>query len=138
MSLYFIIYSEKYFEIKNNSLLNLVPQLICSELEIVRSEYNADVIKWKHFLLYMPFVRGIGQSLVSFDVSLICAGTKGCANNRHAGDLRRHRAHYDVTVMISICYEPRTHFSNNFAITIQTNMLEILYILIQIILKQSL
>ena len=33
-------------------------------------------------------------------VSLICAGTNGCANNRYAGDLRRHRVHYDVTVMI--------------------------------------
>ena len=31
--------------------------------------------------------------------SLICAWTNGWANNRDAGDLRRHRAHYDVTVM---------------------------------------
>ena len=31
--------------------------------------------------------------------SLICALTNGCVNNRDAGDLRRHRAHYDVTVM---------------------------------------
>ena len=29
----------------------------------------------------------------------ICAWTNGGANNRGAGDLRRHRAHYDVTVM---------------------------------------
>ena len=28
--------------------------------------------------------------------SLICAWTNGCANNRYAGDLRRHCAHYDV------------------------------------------
>ena len=32
-------------------------------------------------------------------LSLICAWTNGWANNRYAGDLRRHRAHYDVTVM---------------------------------------
>ena len=31
--------------------------------------------------------------------SLICAWINGWANNREAGDLRRHRAHYDVIVM---------------------------------------
>ena len=31
--------------------------------------------------------------------SLICAWTNGWVNNRHAGDLRRHRAHYYVTPM---------------------------------------
>ena len=31
--------------------------------------------------------------------SLICAWINGRANNRHAGDLRRHRAHYDVIIM---------------------------------------
>ena len=30
---------------------------------------------------------------------LICARINGWANNREAGDLTRHRAHYDVTVM---------------------------------------
>ena len=29
----------------------------------------------------------------------ICAWINGWVNNREAGDLRRHRAHYDVTVM---------------------------------------
>ena len=31
--------------------------------------------------------------------SLICAWTNDWANNRNAGDLRRHRTHYDVTVV---------------------------------------
>ena len=31
--------------------------------------------------------------------SLICAWTNGWINNQYAGDLRRHCAHYDVTVM---------------------------------------
>ena len=31
--------------------------------------------------------------------SLICAWIHGWVNNREVGDLRRHRAHYDVTVM---------------------------------------
>ena len=34
-----------------------------------------------------------------FEVSLVCVCTNGGANNRDAGDLRRHRHHYDVTVM---------------------------------------
>ena len=36
----------------------------------------------------------------SFDVSLICTWPNGCVNNRNDGDLRRHRAHYDVNVVI--------------------------------------
>ena len=31
---------------------------------------------------------------------LTCAWINGCANNRQAGHLRRHRVHYDVIVMI--------------------------------------
>ena len=32
---------------------------------------------------------------------LICAWINGWVNNREAGDLRRHRAHHDVTVMLT-------------------------------------
>ena len=68
-----------------------------------------DVIKWKHFPRYWPFVRGIHQWPVNFPhkgqwrgalmFSLICARTNRWVNNRNAGDLRRHRTHYDVTVI---------------------------------------
>ena len=68
-----------------------------------------DVIKWKHFSRYWPFVRGIHRSQVNSPhkgqcggalmFSLICAWTHGWVNNRKASELRRHRAHYDVTVM---------------------------------------
>ena len=68
-----------------------------------------DVIKWKHFLRYWPFVWGIqrppvnsphkGQWRGGLMLSWICAWMNGWVNNREAGDLRRHRAHYDVTVM---------------------------------------
>ena len=37
----------------------------------------------------------------SFDVSFICAWINHWVNNREAGDLRRHRAHYGVIVMLS-------------------------------------
>ena len=68
-----------------------------------------DVIKWKHFPRYWPFVRGIHRSPVNSPhkgqwrgalmFSLICVWINGWVNNRKAGDLRRHRAHYDDTVM---------------------------------------
>ena len=70
-----------------------------------------DVIKWKHFPPYWPFVRGIHRSPVvnsphkgqwrgAFMFSLI-SGRKNCwVNNRDAGDLGRYRAQYDVIVMI--------------------------------------
>ena len=69
-----------------------------------------DVIKWKHFSRYWPFVRRIHRSPVNYPhkgqwrraliFSLICAWINGWVNNRKAGDLRLHNAHYDVTVMV--------------------------------------
>ena len=62
-----------------------------------------DVIKWKYFPRYWPFLvestghRWIpltGQWRGALIFSLICAWT----NNDEAGNLRRHGAHYDVTV----------------------------------------
>ena len=55
------------------------------------------------------WLRGINRSPVNSPhtdqwrgalmFSLICAWTNGWVNNQDAGDLRRHRFHYDVTVM---------------------------------------
>ena len=69
-----------------------------------------DVIKWKHFPRYWPFVRGIHRSPVNSPhkgqwrgalmFSLICIWINGWVNNRKAGDLRRYHAHYDVIVML--------------------------------------
>ena len=39
----------------------------------------------------------------AFMFSLICAWINGWVNNRETGDLRRHHAHYDVTVMVVLC-----------------------------------
>ena len=74
-----------------------------------------DVIKWKHFPRYWSFVRGIHRSPVNSThkgqwrgalmFSLICDWINGWVNNRGAGDLRRYRAHYDVTVM---CFQSIT------------------------------
>ena len=71
-----------------------------------------DVITWKHFPRHWPFVQGIHRSSVNFPhkgqwrgalmSSLIYAWINGWVNNREAGNFRRHRARYDVTVMIMI------------------------------------
>ena len=42
---------------------------------------------------------GKGQCHGALMFSLICVWINGWVNNREAGDLRRYRAHYDVTVM---------------------------------------
>ena len=77
---------------------------------IPQNNVHDDVIKWKHFPRYWPFVRGIhgspvnsphkGQWHGALMFSLICARINAWVNNREAGDLRRHHAHYDVIVMI--------------------------------------
>ena len=77
---------------------------------------NDDVIKWKHFPRNWPFVRGIHHTKVPVNsphksqwrgalmFSLICVWINGWVNNRGAGDLRRHRGHYDVSVMQSVIW----------------------------------
>ena len=71
---------------------------------------------WRHqmetFPRNWPFVWGIHRSPVNSPqkgqwrgalmFSLICAWITDWVNNREAGDLRRHRGHYDVTVMIEV------------------------------------
>ena len=86
----------------------LVPQNMTSKVTKEIKEHD-DVIKWKHFPRYWPFVRGIHRSPVNFPhkvqwrgvlmFSLICTRINGWVNSGEAGDLRRHHAHYDVTVM---------------------------------------
>ena len=69
-----------------------------------------DAIKWKHFPRYWPLVRGIHRSPVNsphkgqWCGALIFSLMDCWVNNREAGDLRRHRAYYDVTVMRSRCW----------------------------------
>ena len=45
-----------------------------------------------------PSQRPVTRGALIF--SLINVWTNGCVNNRDAGDLRRHRAYYDVNIMI--------------------------------------
>ena len=67
----------------------------------------------EHFPRYWPFVGGIQQSPVdsphkrqwrgALMYSSISAWTNGWTNNRDAGDLISHHAHYDITVMFRFC-----------------------------------
>ena len=76
-------------------------------------KWHDDVIKWKHFPRYWPFVRGIhrsppvntphkGQWRGALMFSLICAWTNGWVNNREADDLRHHGANHDVIVILML------------------------------------
>ena len=60
--------------------------------------------------------------------SLICAWMNGWVNNREAGDLRRHRAHYDVIVMDGACQHPECWCAGNWrhrAITAATRLIHL-------------
>ena len=106
-----------------------------------------DVIKWKHFPRYWPFVRGIHRSPVNsphkgqwrgaFMFSLICARINRWVNNREAGDLRRYRTHYDVTVMHSNWKIRQSYlkardspFHSNYQLMIVMEIIDIVYRLI--------
>ena len=76
-------------------------------------DVHDDVIKWKHFPYYWSFVQGIhrppvnsphkGQWRGALMFSLICVWINGWVNNHEVGDLRCHRAHYDVIVRSRNC-----------------------------------
>ena len=72
------------------------------------NQIHDDVIKWNHFRVTDAMCwefsspvnfphKGRWRGTLMFPV--IRAWTKGWINNQDAGDLRRHRAHYAVTVM---------------------------------------
>ena len=77
-----------------------------------------DVIKRKHFPRYWTLWAEIYRSPVdspqkgrwptALMFPLICTWTNGWVNNRDVGDLRRHRTHYDVTLMV---YLFRVHWT---------------------------
>ena len=87
--------------------INVIIVFVCFIIYIFPFHYH--VMKWKHFPCYWPFVQGIHRSPVNSPhkgqwrgalmFSLICVWINSWVNNREAGDLRLHMAHYDVTVM---------------------------------------
>ena len=92
----------------------IMEKIFCYQTCKQRGLNHDDVIKWNYFPRYRVFVRGIhgspvdsphkGQWRGALVFSLICAWTNGWANNRYAGDLRRHRTRDDVTVLFCKWY----------------------------------
>ena len=87
---------------------------MASSNNLVKLQYTLEhdhdnVIKWKHFPRYWPFVWGFHRSTVNSPhkgqwrralmFSLICVWINGWVNNGEARDLRRLCDHYDVIVM---------------------------------------
>ena len=113
------------FRVSRHTIAKFIPQVCQAIVNENKNEVVAcpttpeewrthdDVIKWKHFPRYWPFVREIHRSPVNFPhkgqwrgalmFTLICVRINGWANNHEAGDLRRNRAHRDVTVMHCWC-----------------------------------
>ena len=83
--------------------------LLCDATWIFTLQSRYSVIKWKHFPYYWPFVQGIHRSLLNYPHKgqwrgalmflFMYAWINGWVNNQDTGDLRRHRPHYDITVM---------------------------------------
>ena len=95
---------------KNISKIRYNIQMILTENNHCPTKQNHDdVMKWKHFPRYWPFAQGIHLSPVNSPhkvqwrgalmFSLIRAWLSGLVYTREAGDLRRHRTHYDVSAM---------------------------------------
>ena len=88
-------------------------QLFTLHSSILTPFIHDDFIKWKKNPRYWPFVRGIHRSPVNYPhkdqwrgkvqnkmmFCLICTRINVWVNNREAGDLRRHLAHRDITVV---------------------------------------
>ena len=101
--------SDEYLQIVYLSPLRAGNKTTTKHTTTKQRYHHDDVIKWKHFPRYWSFVRGIHRSPVisphkgqwrgALMFSLICVWINGWVNNGEAGDLRRYRAYYDVTVM---------------------------------------
>ena len=111
---------------------------------MTKSSNHDDVTKWKHFPCSWHFVRGIhrwpvnsphkGQWRGALMFSLICAWINGWVNNRDAGDLRLHRANYDVTIMIKcdtywVAYHEIPHVVRSFLIGITYVLFNLIFFL---------
>ena len=103
----FMYHQSRHLKLISFHALDFIIQTIVGETK----HLHGDIVKWKHFPRYWPFVRGIHRSAFSSPhkgqwrealmFSFISPWTNGWVNNRDAGDLRCDRAHYDVTVMLA-------------------------------------
>ena len=95
-----------------------------NKMELLYNMVQSKVTWWRHqmetFSVLLALcvgnsqVTGKGQWCGALMFSLIHDWINGWVNNREAGDLRCHCAHYDVTVMRSISYFCHCHILCNF------------------------
>ena len=69
-----------------------------SDADLAHTSLHDDVIEWKHFPRYWPPANSPHKG--QWRGALMSSRTNDWVNTRDAGDLRRHRAHYGVTVMV--------------------------------------
>ena len=81
-----------------------------------------DVIKWKHFPRY-------GQWRGALMFSFICARINGWVNHREAGDLRHHRAHYDVIVIVRSIFD--IIFDRSYSFVCTLHHINIIIVIVQ-------
>ena len=84
-----------YLEIHFNKLLIKTPTIIFRETDF--GNFCTTMAILPDLKMVMVKLKGQWRGALMF--SLICARINGWVNNGEAGHLRRHRAHYDVTVM---------------------------------------
>ena len=111
-----ILYSKMqllYFEWPDFKSIHWLRKIYFHGIVHCRRAFLCGVAWWRHEMGTFSALLAIcaGKSPVSgelpaqrpvtwcFDAFLFCVWINGWVNNREAGDLRRHRAHYDVIVM---------------------------------------
>ena len=101
---YYLMVNKSLWSIREDGHKSLSSEQIQKKIKSTYKYHSRimhdDVIKWKKFPRYWPFVQGIHRSPVNSPhkgqwrgtlmFSLICSWTNGWVNNREAGNLRRH------------------------------------------------
>ena len=109
----------RYNKVHYNTILHwLIPlakaTLIARFMGPTWGHFGADTTQMAPMLA--PWILLSGQWLGALKFSLVCTWTNGWVNNREAGDLKLHHAHYDVTVMYWIT---QYHWCLQHGITVQ-------------------
>ena len=95
---------------KSDPLITIIWWWVSAKVhDSIRLEMHLFMMTSSNFLRYWPFARGMhrlpvnsphkGQWRGALMLSFIYAWINSWVNNREADDFRRHRAHYDVSVM---------------------------------------
>ena len=106
---------QRWWRLMTGRVAYYLPYIVC-KLGMIAHIHSLIDKKWGHhqmetFSALLALVRGIHRWIIFTKASdaelwwvfFICAWIDSFVNNRKAGDLRRHRVQYDVTVMTRWC-----------------------------------